>query len=107
MRLTNDILTAWAGNAMLDRKRESGIGWCIVTDIRESDPDDMPMVFSSNLVITNLAESLRFFDKSPLGRTVVVMLKGQSICVVSQARCEELFRDHRIDRKVIRPRLDY
>jgi hypothetical protein len=72
-------LTAYKGTNAEMFKAENN-AWCVVADVKGSDPDQMPVLFTSNLKINSLAEFRgpeQLSDDPPFGRKcLLVIFKG-------------------------------
>lgn len=83
--------------------------WCVVADLRDTDPDDTPFLFTRNLRIPGLAAFKQggrawLSDDPPFGRTgVLVVAKGGAARVLKPEELAKHFNPSGAANRVLRP----
>jgi len=84
--------------------------WCVVADIKESDPDRMPVLFTRNLCVTNLAELHgRIRDQlstdAPYGGRVLILINkdGEAFKLNPDKQWSDYFDGLSFTNRVLRP----
>lgn len=84
--------------------------WCVVADIKESDRNLMPFLFTRNLYVTNLAELKgrvrdQLSKKAPYGdRVSIIICKGGEVFHLNpDAMWSNVFHGFTFTNRVLRP----
>ena len=81
--------------------------WCVVADVKDSDPDQMPVLFTRNLKIDSLAEfkgAEQLSDDPPFGRKcVLVIFKGGEAMALKPDVLASNFNTCHATNRVLRP----
>ena len=81
--------------------------WCVVADLKDSDPDQTPFLFTRNLSINSLAEfrgAAQLGDEPPFGRAgVVVVFKSGSVMKFKPDQLASNFNCCGATNRVLRP----
>jgi hypothetical protein len=81
--------------------------WCVVADVKDSDPDQMPVLFTRNLKIDSLAEfkgTGQLSDDPPFGRKcVLVIFNGGEAMVLKPDVLASNFNIGHATNRVLRP----
>ena len=115
--ITNDVVDATFGMCWAHgMKRYAGVdptkfsetnnAWCVVANVSESDSSTMPIMFTRNLNINSLSDSLdgALTDAPPFGKSgVIVVRKDCSVTILSAADLNDTFNPRGVDRPILRP----
>lgn len=81
--------------------------WCVVADLKVTDPDDIPLLFTRNLHISSLAEfkgGEQVRDEPPFGRkAVVIVFKGGATLIFKPDSLASNFNCSGATNRVLRP----
>ena len=81
--------------------------WCVVADVKDSDSDQMPLLFTRNLKLDSLAEFNgveQLSDDPPFGRKcVLVIFKGGAAMVLKPDALASTFNTCHATNRVLRP----